>query len=250
MLGADALTLSAWRRGFRPTLVREESIALHARPGAAPWQAAIEALPVALAPSLAERPEVTVILSNHFVRYALLPWNDTLKTAQEWTDLARHRLSAIHGDAVNGWLVRVAETHPQGPRIVSAIDKGLLEALDDQLCGSGVMLKSVQPYLTTAFNQAQKEIARESCWFVIEDSGCLTVSLLLDGRWYAIRSGWVDERWTDSLPDILERKAAMLALQQPCNRAIVCTRQYVDAARHASLRLQTLDFTKLAMALS
>jgi hypothetical protein len=256
VLGTDRLTLSAYRRGLRPALLREESIPLRcaAGPAAAPWRAAVEALSAALAPSAAERPEVTVILSNQFVRYALLPWNPALKSADEWTALARHRLAGIHGEGINDWLVRVSETVHQGARVASAVDCELLDALDDKVTGSGCHLKSVQPYLMTAYNQIQRqmelgEIGRDSCWFVIEESGCLTVSLMRNGDWQALRSRWVDEHWQASLPEILERKAALLSLEEPCNQAIVCTQQAFDPALHGRLRTHALDYDKLALAI-
>jgi len=253
LLGADRLVLSGYRRGLNPALVREESIPLQARPDArndsAPWRAAVEALPGALVPSRAERPDVTVVLSNHFVRYALLPWNPALKTAEEWMALARHRMSAVHGDAVNDWLIRIAETTPQGPRIVSAVDKALIEELDDRFMGSGASLGSVQPFLMTAFNHIQPLLGNEACWFVTEDAGCMTVALMREGQWQAIGSRWVDERWSTCLPEILARKSAMLALEEPINEAIVCTRAQFDPGMHAMLNTRTVNYDRLAMML-
>lgn len=250
LLGADRLVLSGYRRGLVPAQTREDSIALQPRSGAAPWRAAMDVLTPALAPSLADRPDATVVLSNHFVRYALLPWNPALKTREEWMALARHRLSSIHGEAVNDWLIRVAETAPQGPRIASAVDKVLLDELDDRFQGTGIALSSVQPFLMTAFNRIQPMLGRDPCWFVIEEAGNLTVSLMREGRWQAIRSRWVDERWSATLPEILERKSAMLALDEPCNRAIVCTRHAFDPAMHRSLNARAVSFDQLALSLN
>lgn len=259
LVGSDRLMLSSYRRGLLPTLMREECIPVTAAAGEEAWRAAMAALPAALAPSLTDRPDVTVVLSNEFVRPLLLPANAALRTPQEWTALARHRLTAVHGEAVQDWLVRVAETTPGGPRIACAMDRGLLDAIDEHLAGSGAHLASVQPYLMTAYNQLQSLIGNESCWLVIEEAGCLTLSLLQQGQWQAIRRRWVDPDWCDELPDILARKAAMLALDQPCQRAIVCSRRPAGdsgtrwppgAASPFQISLQSLDYDSLALSLS
>ena len=54
------------------------------------WRAALDALPAALAGFHGH--DVSVVLADQFVRYALLPWNAALKSAEQWLALARHRL--------------------------------------------------------------------------------------------------------------------------------------------------------------
>ena len=53
----------------------------------------LEALPAASWPSRRHY-EVSVVLADQFVRYALLPWNAALKSDEQWLALARHRFGA------------------------------------------------------------------------------------------------------------------------------------------------------------
>lgn len=251
LVGGSRVLLNSYRRGLLPSQMREDCVSVSPQPGAEPWRAALAALPGAMAPSLAERPDVTVVLSNQFVRYVLLPPNPALQTPQEWNALARHRFTAIHGEVTNDWLVRVSETAPEGARIASAIDIGLLDALDDCFAGSGAHLSSVQPYLMTAFNHVQPQLGRAPCWLVIEEEGCLTLSLLAAGRWEALRSRWVDAGWEAELPRLLARKQALLGLDEPCRRAILCSTGTADARTVLpdghGLELQRVDYDRIAL---
>lgn len=232
----DRLVVAGYRGASRRRIARADVIPLELAHDPAPWQAAVAALPAAL--SAPKKSEVTVILSNHFVRYALLPWNATLKTDAEWHALARHRLLSVHGQAAEGWAVRVSETAPRGPRVVSAADQAMLDALDAAIAGSGATLASVQPYLMAAFNRMQPAISNASCWLAIEEPGRLTLALIERGSWRAIRSRRADDRWCAMLPEILERESAILGLEQPCTQVAVCTQVAFDADTQGAYHLR------------
>ena len=76
-LTPDRLLAAAYGRGMRPRLVKTETVALPS-PGADPWSSAVVALPGMIATLGLRRPQVTVVLSNAFVRYAVLPWSAAL----------------------------------------------------------------------------------------------------------------------------------------------------------------------------
>ena len=59
--------------------------------------------------ALRGRVDVTVVLSNHFVRYAVLPAQDGAATPEEELALARFQFAKIHGERAKGWEVRVCE---------------------------------------------------------------------------------------------------------------------------------------------
>ena len=63
-----------------------QEISLDRAEGAPSWRAAMDALP----PVLKAFPgrEANIVLADQFVRYALLPWSDTLKTHAQWLALA------------------------------------------------------------------------------------------------------------------------------------------------------------------
>jgi len=254
----NRLILAGYRRGVNPRLARRDIIEVQPADGAPGWQAAIDALPEALAPSRAGKPEVSIILSNCLVRYALVPWNPTLRTDAEWLALARHRLMTVHGAAAEHWELRITDTVRMGSMIACGVESALLDALQAKVTESRATLSSVQPYLIAAFNRIRTKIGQESCWLVIEEPGCLMLALIRGGHWLSIRCRYVDPDWRASFAEILERESALLALDEPCNRVVVYTPAAfgTDASSGYQLRDLTLvggtaaDYQPLAMALA
>lgn len=244
----DRLVLAGYRGGLRRRATRRDIVALEAARDPTPWRAAVAALSSALAPSRPAKPDVTVVLSNHFVRYALLPWNAALQTEAEWLALAAHRLGAVHGPAAAGWAIRVSETAPRGPRVASAVDQALLDALEPAIAASGSRLVSVQPYLMAAFNRMRSAIGNASCWLVVEEPGRLVLALVERGAWHAIRCRCADPGGRAMLPEILERESAVLALEQPCTQVAIHTHAALEAESHGALRLRDLTLARSAPA--
>jgi hypothetical protein len=208
------------------------------------WRPALEALGRIIPAHKGDA--ASVILADHFVRYALLPWSDTLKTHEQWLALARHRFCAIHGPLANDWEIKFAETAPAGPRLACAVDRELVEELGSQFFSNGVRLASVQPYLVAAFNRV-RHMTGGSCWMVIEEPGRLTLALFLRGVWVAIRSRRADEHWRRVLPEIIGRESAVLGLEETCTRVIVCAQDPFDVAEHDDFRLDALSYQDLAI---
>lgn len=240
----DRLILAVDRRGPRSANVGKDTILVESSPDSSQWQAAVDGLPSALALSEPAKPDVTCILSNHFVRYALLPWNAALKTEAEWLALARHRLASVHGNATTAWALRVSETGPNGPRIASATEQALLDALEAKIAGCGAHLVSVQPYLMAAFNGIHATMGN-FFWLVIEEPGRLTLALIVNGIWRVIRNHRVDAGWRTMLPEILERENAILAIEQPGTQVVICTQEAFSTNMHGGFRfLRSVEISK------
>ena len=220
-LAPGRLRLAAETRGWRTSAVESATLPVEPGSGPADWRPAVEALPAAMALAGLQRPEVSVVLSNHFVRYALLPPDEALKKDAEWRALARHRLSGIHGAATDGWLVRVSAAQAGGVRIVSATDTALIEEIRASVAAADATLVSAQPNLIAAFNRVREQVGADSCWLVVAESGRLTMALLEGGTWKAVRTRRIDDGATVPLRDILERECALLALPEPCTRSII-----------------------------
>ncbi|MGQ0750120.1 MAG: hypothetical protein ACT4PS_06255 [Betaproteobacteria bacterium] len=239
-LGPSSIALTGYRRGVRPRLSYQAVIPLEPSRADPRWQAAAQALPRLLEESGARRPHVTIVLSNQFVRYALLPWNPAIKRNAEWLALARHRFATVYGNAAETWVMRVSSTGSEAPRIASAIDAELLAALEAAI-SSLATLVSVQPSLAAAYNRLHTLIGRESCWLAIEEQERLTLGLLERGVWRAIRSRRRERTSRTTLAEILDRESALLTLDEPCTRVALCT----DAPRAEDQRsnYEVLDLT-------
>jgi hypothetical protein len=211
------------------------------------WRPALEALPEILKAHRGR--DAALVLADQFVRYALLPHNDAVKSADQWLALARHRFGALHGAAAAAWDIKVTETAPLGPRLACAVDRELIEGLATILVTNQIRLISVQPFLVAAFNRIRQTVGNGSCWIVVEEPGRLTLALIRRGAWVAIRSRRSDERWRLVLPEILEREGAFLGLDEPCTRVIVCAQGEFDTEMHDAWRAQAISYRDLALAL-
>ncbi len=192
--------------------------------------------------------EASIVLADQFVRYVLLPWNEALKTPEQWLALARHRFAGLHGARAAEWEVKVSETAPQGPRLACAVDRALIEKLSSVFTGNNTKLVSVQPFLVAAYNRIHRTVDKGSCWVVVEERGRLTLVLIQRGAWLAIRSRRCDERWRIVLPEILERESAFLGVSEPCTRVIVCAQNGFDTKMLGEWRAQALSYRDLALA--
>jgi hypothetical protein len=238
--------LSAERLVLRASKSRNAVVALQVNPNEVDWRAAVDAIPQVLAGH--KNHDVSVVLADQFVRYALIPWNAALKTEEQWLTLARHRLTAVHGAPAADWDLKLTETAPQGPRLACAVDRALLGELAAKFVSANMRLSSVQPFLVAAFNRIRGTVGNGSCWLVIEEPGRLTLAFIQRGVWVAIRSRRADQGWRAMLPEIIERESAFLALSEPCTRVIVCAQDAFDTDMHEAFRTEAVDYRELALA--
>lgn len=212
------------------------------------WTLALEALEPVLKGA---KGEAAVVLADQFVRYTLLPWNETLKSAEQWNALASHRFTTLHGPRAGDWQIQVAETAPAGPRLACAVDRTLIRRLAEIFLKANVRLASVQPFLVAAFNRIRKTVGNGSCWIVVEEPGRLTLALIQRGMWVAIRSRRADKTWRNLLPEMLQRESAFLGLSQPVTRVIVCAQGEVNTAHFPEMydawRTEALGYRELAL---
>jgi hypothetical protein len=246
----DRLVLASYARGLRAGKPKSSVIAVQTNPNDQEWRGAVDAIPQVL--NAYKNYDVSVVVADQFVRYALLPWNEALKTEEQWLTLARHRLSAIHGAAAAGWEIKLTETAPKGPRLACAVDRELIDELAAKFVAANARLVCVQPFLVAAFNRMRSgilsTIGSGSCWLVIEEPGRLTLAFIQRGVWVAIRSRRSDSRWRAALPEIIERESAFLALSEPCTRVIVCAQDAFDTGMHEAFRTQAVNYRDLALA--
>jgi hypothetical protein len=183
-------------RGFvRKRIVETRSVACDPAFGTEPWHGALAAID---ALEIAQPCAVTVILSNHFVRYAVVPWSDALDSPAEEDAYVRHHFVKIHGERAKTWLLRSSESAGGAPRLVSAVDAGLIEALGKRFPKGGkARLASVQPQLMSKFNEWRGLVPAQGAWLVLAEPDRACVALHAGGRWRAVQNG--KEPWLELL---------------------------------------------------
>lgn len=186
------------------------------------WEAALGVLRSALdRQNTSGRARVTIVVSNHFTRYAVIPWSDHLDSAMEIEAYCRHRFAAMFGEQADGWDIRWTRSDRGSPFLASAIDGAFLAQLNAMFLERADRLESVQPYLVTAFNATRKAVGARPCWLVFHEPGRLVICLLRNGRWEAIVSRQADATWPHHLPSIIARESNLIAMEQECREVVV-----------------------------
>ncbi len=205
-IAPGAVTLARLEGAAKPRLGTKRVLECAPATGE-PWQAAAAALP-ALAEDLKDlRCDVTVVLSNHFLRYALVPASESLKSGDEETAYARYCFAKVHGERAKTWEVRLSGADGRSPRIASAIDAGLLAAIRACFPPDGrPRLVSVQPYLMAAFNRSEARKGRHSGWLLLVEPQRACLACIEGGRWTAVHNAKGDYEAPERWAELLERE--------------------------------------------
>ena len=200
----DRLITTHFKAGLRPDIVAKQ---VHTYSGSEPgWQATISLLQAALNNPEWKNADATLILSNHFVRFLMLPWSDVPLTDAERAALLQQRFVEVYGEESANWDLRLNEGSYGSPSLASGIETGVLEQLKSIFSASSLRLKSVQPYLMTAFNVCRRDLGDETAWFVLVEKGLSCIGLLYQGRWQSIRLRLTEKDWFDEAMRSLERE--------------------------------------------
>lgn len=200
-LSPERVTLARVGRGLHAQAGARQSIAC----GEGGWESALaEAL---------RKPEwsntvATVILSNHLVRYQVVPWSGQLDDA-EVAALMRHTFSEVYGPVASGWELRWHSDKPATPWLASGVEQALLARVQAILAEAKIRLYSVQPYLMTAFNRWRNEFKGGQQWFVLGEPERACICLIRDGSWVNVGNYRIEQDVQESLQVLLEREVVL-----------------------------------------
>ena len=218
--------LPLWREKVRIVLCRDRLIVLHHQGGRQPhihskqvfpytgkesgWQPVLAMLDCVLKGRDWKKTDATVILSNHFVRFLVLPWNEARLSRAEKMALVQHRFDEVYGEASSTWEFRLSEGAFAAPSIACAIPQDLINQLKATFEATPLRLKFVQPYLMTAFNACRNRFDSEPSWFVLAERDNICIGLQQGGQWSSIRMRHVVSDWFEEAMLMLEREALLI----------------------------------------
>lgn len=218
----DRLVLARAGGRVRRHLKHKETVAAGPARAAAPlWRPAIDALAGKVAAGTALNADVTVVLSNFFVHYALLPWSDALESEAEETAFARHCFVRVHGAEAESWVLKLSASNPGKPRLACAIEAPLIDALNEVMAPVGRRYRSLQPHLMASFNRWRTRLGEKPSWFVVAEPGLLCLALLRDGQWQSLRTIKVGSDWLNELPGVLTREACLVDNYSECDDVLL-----------------------------
>lgn len=178
-----------------------------------PWEPVMQALGTALAGLQGSPARAQVVLSNHFMRYAMVANNETLSSSAEELAFARHRFVQLYGPDAEGWDCRLDGNSEGEAKLASAVDGRLMEELCAVFRDAGVTLVSVQPQLMKAYNNSHKDIGGQRAWFVQQGEGKLCIGVVEQGAWRELRTVRAGDDWLEMLPEIMEREVCLMGVK-------------------------------------
>lgn len=210
----ERLSLIKLGRGLKPTLQAKHDEAIGPVGKQPSWQAAVDRLAQLLSQPEWQKAEVNVVLSNRLARFAVVTFGAQLKTYPAQEAFARHALSQTFGAVAEQWALRIQHGKAETPSLICALDRLLLDGLQQACATHQLQLNLVTPYLTPVFNRFQKMLKNDPAWLVINEPGYSLLALLSGGEFVAINGVSHDD--IDELPMLLDRENLVSTLAEPC----------------------------------
>lgn len=191
-LAPDRLTALRYGPGLTPRQVAHTDVELPKAQSDQPgqWHGALAALPDLLRKIAKPGISVDVVLSNHWVHYAVLPGDPGLRRATDLHALATIVFDKHYGALSREWELKVSPTRRGQPMMASGVPRELLESLR-AACSGEVRLRAIQPALMPAANRVRRHLDRGHAIVALIETGRVTVAHCHDGAWRQVisRSG-------------------------------------------------------------
>ena len=163
------------------------------------WNATLSAMDSLLAKAEWQGAVARIVISDHWVRYAMVPYAAALGSAAERLTHARHVLTGIYGEVVSQWAVTLADSRPGMAQVACAVATTFTEELHAILTRHKIPLKSLQPQLVCAYNHWRAQLPNGGAWFVSIEQGSLAAARLSIGGWDRVHSVRIGADWAIEL---------------------------------------------------
>jgi hypothetical protein len=201
----ERVTLARVSRRWQPKVIAKHVV--HCSPAAtSDWKPSVDALTHALQELMWQNADATVVISNNFVRYALVPWSEHLSSGEEKLAWVKHHFVELHGETETPTEYRWSEDRPDAPCVASAVDGELLAQIRAAFEPTSLRLRSIQPYLMTVFNRWKRRLRGDPAWIVVPETGRICLASIARGKWRTISSRKTGLDWQAELSEMLGRE--------------------------------------------
>ena len=205
-LAPGRVALLRFARGWKPKLVRSDVLSDDFGADDLSGIAAIKLLATMLAQEKPGFADANVVLSNHFVRYMVLPWSAEA--------VRRSRLASAGAAPVSGCLRRCRPRMGDGravagagrPVLACASPRVLIDGLKETLRAARLRLGSLSPYFVAAFNFCRPRLPQDGFWFGVVEPGRFSFGGVESGGWASIASRRVGTDGAPRLTQTLEQE--------------------------------------------
>lgn len=196
-------------RGIKPKQADRRAAVCERIPGAPVWEAVLAQLKQMLANETGA--ELSIIISNHFVRYAVIPPQSRIETPEELHTYAAFQMREVYGERASEWSLSVSSWDPGTGAVCAAVENRLIEQLQELAVQSGMRLKGIEPYLTRVFDHWHNRFGNSRAWFALIETGRLCLASLEGGAWRRISNQRMWHPLEDELLAALEREALLFS---------------------------------------
>lgn len=189
--------------------------------GGPSWQGGIGMLGELLANGALAGARANVTLSNHFVRYVVVPWSDAIVDDAERHAAANGMFKLIYGDAADNWSITAYDQGVGRPMVAAAIDRDLVQALRGVFGMNAIRLAGLQPCLAYSFNLKRERINQRDAWFAVAERDHVCIGYLRQGAWNLIRSRRATGSLAGQLVPMLEQARVAEGVQRPSGKVFL-----------------------------
>ena len=190
-LAPSEVTLALRDFGFRGFGERNRSLRPQLVLRAPAWKAAVDALAQALDPPPPRAARARVVLSNHFVRYAVVPWRDDAAAPAEREAFVRHVFRESYGSASEAWTLREDNAAAGCASLACGVDTQLIESVRETFRKARMRVAAIQPLYMSAFNRHRRAMGENGA-FLVYEHGRLCSGSFHASQWRAIQNSRVD----------------------------------------------------------
>lgn len=172
--------------------------------------------------------ELIITLSNHFVRYVVVPPQQEISDPAELLAYANFRMREVYGERVDGWFVSISDEDPSQGTVCAAVARDLYHEFEALASRHHIKLKQIEPYLTTAFDQWCQLLHDKRFWFVIIEPGRLCMMLFSNSEWKGIRNQRIVHSVDTELLAALEQEAINSGQREPIEQVYLFSPEHPD----------------------
>jgi len=210
------LTLVRRNGVFKKNILHQAVITVLADANSHSWAPAIAALGVALQDNRWRDATPTIILSNHFVRYTVIPWNSLLNHPAEKQAYLKYCFAQAYGEAAKFWDLRMSNAGLNMPALASGVEAGLLSALLDVHDHEHLDLQHIYPHLMVALNALKQQknmpATQNSFWFVLLEEGRICLALINQGALISVKTYTIESDLAQQISAMIRRESVMCGL--------------------------------------
>ncbi len=128
-----------------------------------------------------------LILSNHWLHFAVIPWSDALTRPAERLALAQGVLEEIYGEQ-GEQAIRISESGVRRPALAAALAADAMRQLRQMAQAHALRLVSLQPLLMQSFTACRSQLSGGDTALACLEPGRLTLLTTARDRWQSIQS--------------------------------------------------------------